>query len=101
MHEGSIELLILRLALPTAFVLVMSTALSIAETYFVSTLGADAVAAVSLVLPFFLFMTIVSSGVVRGSVSSAIARALGAGRQEEAESLLWHALLIALIAGTT
>jgi Na+-driven multidrug efflux pump len=40
--------LLARLALPTVAVMFLATLLSVAETYFVSTLGRDAIAAASL-----------------------------------------------------
>ncbi|NGZ83717.1 MATE family efflux transporter [Duganella aceris] len=90
---------LIRLALPTVVVLFMTTLLSVAETYFVSALGLDAIAAASLVVPVMMLMTMVSNGGIGGGVSSAVARAVGAGRQDEAESLAWHTLIIATVAG--
>lgn len=98
LHAPLLPLLI-RLALPTVAVMLMQTVLSVAETYFVSGLGVDAIAAASLVVPVMLLMTMVSNGGVGGGVSSAVARALGAGRQDEAESLVWHSVVIAIAAG--
>ncbi len=48
--------LLARLALPTVAVMFLVTLLSAAETYFVSTLGTDAIAAASLVVPVILPM---------------------------------------------
>ncbi|MGF6776798.1 putative MATE family efflux protein [Paraburkholderia sp. GAS334] len=90
---------LIRLALPTVAVLFMTTLLGVAETYFVSSLGLKAIAAASLVVPVMIMMTTVSSAGIGGGVSSAIARATGARRQDEAESLVWHAVVIAVIAG--
>lgn len=90
---------LIRLALPTVVVLFMTTLLSVAETYFVSSLGLDAIAAASLVVPVMMLMTMMSNGGIGGGVSSAIARAIGAGRQDEAESLAWHTVVIATVAG--
>lgn len=90
---------LIRLALPTVVVLFMTTLLSVAETYFVSSLGMDAIAAASLVVPVMMLMTMVSNGGIGGGVSSAIARARGAGRPDEAESLAWHTVVIATMAG--
>jgi putative MATE family efflux protein len=90
---------LIRLALPTVVVLFMTTLLSVAETYFVSSLGLDAIAAASLVVPVMMLMTMVSNGGIGGGVSSAIARSIGAGRQDEAESLAWHTVVIAAVAG--
>lgn len=88
-----------RLAMPTVAVMLLVTLLSVAETYFVSALGTEAIAAAALVVPVMLLMTMVSNGGIGGGVSSAIARALGAGRQDEAEGLAWHALLLGLFFG--
>jgi Na+-driven multidrug efflux pump len=90
---------LIRLALPTAAVLFMTTVLSVAETYFVSALGLNAIAAASLVVPVMLLMTTVASAGIGGGVSSAIARATGARRQDEAESLAWHAVVIGAAGG--
>jgi putative MATE family efflux protein len=98
LHAPVLPLLI-RLALPTVLVLFMTTVLSVAETYFVSVLGVDAIAAASLVVPIALLMAMVSNGGIGGGVSSSIARARGAGRLVDAESLAWHALVIAVVAG--
>jgi len=97
--HGPVLPTLIRLALPTVAVLFMTTVLSVAETYFVSSLGLDAIAAASLVVPIMLFMTMVSNGGIGGGVSSAIARARGAGLHSAAESLTWHAVVIAVVAG--
>ncbi len=90
---------LIRLALPTTAVLFMTTLLGAAETYFVSSLGLKAIAAASLVVPVMVMMTTVASAGIGGGVSSAIARATGARRQDEVESLAWHAVVIAVVAG--
>ncbi|WP_295999257.1 MATE family efflux transporter [Rugamonas sp.] len=90
---------LIRLALPTVIVLFMTTVLSVAETYFVSGLGMEAIAGASLVVPVMMLMSMVSNGGIGGGVSSAIARARGAGRQQEAESLAWHTVVIGVVAG--
>lgn len=95
MLAGPILPVLTRLAMPTVIVMFLVTVLSVAETYFVSSLGTDAIAAASLVVPILLLMTMVSNGGIGGGVSSAIARARGAGRHEEVQSLAWHALVIA------
>ncbi len=99
MLHGALLPVLVRLALPTVAVLFMTTVLSVAETYFVSGLGLHAIAAASLVVPIMMLQTMVSNGGIGGGVSSAIARARGAGRHDEAESLAWHALVIAGVAG--
>ncbi|WP_297841031.1 MATE family efflux transporter [Pseudomonas sp.] len=97
--HGPILPTLIRLALPTVAVLLMTTVLSVAETYFVSSLGMNAIAAASLVVPIMMLMTMVASGGIGGGVSSSIARARGAGSHDAAESLVWHALVIGVGAG--
>lgn len=66
------------------------------DAYFVSFLGSDALAGVALVFPFFLTIQTMSGGAMGGGISSAVARALGAGRQDDANALVAHALVIAV-----
>ena len=42
-----------------------------------------------------MLMQMMSAGAMGGGVSSAIARALGAGRREDADATILHALIIA------
>ena len=75
---GPIIPTMLRLALPTIVVLVVQTLVGVAETYFVSFLGTDALAGVTLVFPVLMLMQMMSNGGIGGGVASAVARALGA-----------------------
>ena len=70
------------------------SAVSIADTHYVGRLGTAPLAGLALVFPFVVMMQMLSAGAVGGGVSSAIARALGAGDQARAESLLAHAVLL-------
>ncbi len=97
--DGAIAGPLLRLALPTILVLVVQTFVSIAETYFVGYLGTTALAGVSLVFPVLMLMTMMSNGGIGGGVSSATARALGAGRRQDANALVLHALVLAVLFG--
>ena len=58
------------------------------ETYFIGKLGTDALAGVALVFPGVMLMQMMSAGAMGGGVSSAIARALGAGRREDADATI-------------
>lgn len=84
------------LTLPVIAVIAAQTFVAVLEAYWVSRLGTAAVAGVSLVLPLFILMGTMSNGGIGGGVSSAISRALGAGRSEEADRLLLHSIVIAL-----
>jgi len=85
-----------RLAGPPAFLAIFQTEISIADTYFVGQLGTPALAGIALVFPVLMLLQMVSAGAMGGGVSSAIARALGAGEVHAARALVAHALVIAL-----
>jgi MATE family, multidrug efflux pump len=92
---------LLELAWPVLVVLVLQTLVGVAETYFVSFLGTEAVAGVTLVFPLFMLMVMMSNGGIGGGVSSAVARAIGAGRMHDAHALAMHALVIGVVFGAT
>src|SRR5258707_39362 len=81
-------------ALPVLGVLALQTFVAVAETWFVSFLGTDALAGVALVFPLFMLMTMMSNGAIGGGVAAAVARAFGAGRARDAHALAWHAAVL-------
>jgi putative MATE family efflux protein len=88
---------IARLSAPTTAVMLIAATSNVLHTYFVSRLGEDAIAAVSLVFPISLVMiTVMGAGLGTG-VSSGIARALGGGRTAEARSVAEHAVVMTLV----
>ncbi len=93
--HGPVLPTLLRLGLPMVVVLLAQTAVGVAETYWTSFLGTDSLAGVALVFPVLALMTTMSNGGIGGGVSSAIARAMGGGRQAEADALLLHAMVLA------
>ena len=97
--QGPIAPQLIRLAWPILVVLAVQTLVSVAETYFVGFLGTDAIAGVALVFPLLMLMTMMSNGGIGGGVSSAIARARGAGRRHDADALVWHAVVVAIVFG--
>jgi Na+-driven multidrug efflux pump len=92
--EGRIVPTLLRLAWPNVLVMLAQASTGLIETWFVSRLGTDALAGMALVFPGFMMMQMLSAGAVGGGISSAIARALGAGRRSDADALVWHAVII-------
>ncbi len=88
-----------RLAAPGALLALFQTAVSIADMHFVGRLGTEALAGLALVFPLVMLLQMLSAGAMGGGVSSALARALGAGREDTAKSLVAHALVIALGGG--
>jgi putative MATE family efflux protein len=87
---------LLRLAVPSILVVMVQALSSTADALFVSRLGPDALAGVSLVFPVWMLMVTMSAGGYGGGVASAIARALGGGRRAEADALVAQAILMAL-----
>jgi putative MATE family efflux protein len=90
---------IARLSLPTITVAFAQAACQTVEVAFIGRLGTEVLAGYALVLPLLLLMQMMSTGAMGGGVSSAIARALGAGRRDEASALVLHAGLIGLCMG--
>jgi putative MATE family efflux protein len=97
--EGAIVPTLLRMAWPNVLVMMAQAATGLIETYFVGKLGTDALAGMALVFPCVMLMQMISAGAMGGGISSAIARALGAGRREEADSLVLHAVIINVALG--
>jgi putative MATE family efflux protein len=87
---------LLALAAPNVAVTVMQAASTVVDAYIVASLGAEAFAGVTLVFPLVMLTQMMSSGGMGGGVSSAVARALGAGRQRDADALVTHAAGLAL-----
>src|SRR4051812_8401731 len=88
-----------RLALPTMTVLLAQTAVNVAEAYYVGLLGTDALAGAAMVFPIFMLMTMMSNGGIGSGVSSAVARAIGAQRKADADAIVFHGIVLAVIGG--
>ncbi|HVY05532.1 MAG TPA: MATE family efflux transporter [Burkholderiales bacterium] len=97
--EGSIVPTLLRMAWPNVLVMLAQAATGLIETWFVSRLGTDALAGMALVFPGFMMMQMLSAGAVGGGISSAVARALGSGRRQDADALVAHAIAVNLALG--
>ena len=92
--HGSIVPTLLWMAWPNVLVMGAQAATGLIETWFVAKLGTDALAGMALVFPGVMLMQMISAGAMGGGISSAIARALGAGRRDQADALVMHALII-------
>src|SRR5947199_1206119 len=97
--EGRILPTLLRLAWPNVVALSAGVCVVVAETSYIGRLGVESLAAMALVFPFVILTMTMSGGAMGGGVSSAIARALGAGDVERASRLASHALLIGVCFG--
>lgn len=99
--RGAVLPTLLLLALPNLAVMLAQAAANFLESYFVGLLGVDALAGAALVFPLVMLMQTMSAGGMGGGISSAIARAIGAGDAHKAQALALHALVIALLFGLT
>jgi putative MATE family efflux protein len=90
---------IVQLAAPTTLVMLIAATSNVLYTYYVSRLGADAIAVVSLVFPIALLAITALAGGVGAGAASAVARALGAGRRHEAALVAEHALVLSIVLG--
>ncbi len=87
---------LLRLGAPNVAVMLAQAGVGLIETYFVGQLGTDALAGMALVFPLVMLMQTTSAGAMGGGIASAIARALGARRNADANALVLHAVVVAL-----
>lgn len=99
MLEGPVVSTLMTLAWPTISVMVAQSMVGIVETYYLGFLGTDVLAGVALVFPIFMLMMTMSNGGMGSGVASAVARAIGAGRQQDADALVFHSVVLAIIAG--
>ena len=86
---------LLRLSAPGVLLVAFQTMVSVGDTYFIGRLGTAPLAGLALVFPLIMLLQMTSAGAMGGGVSSAIARALGAGNAAAARRLVLHALVIA------
>jgi putative MATE family efflux protein len=99
MLTGPIVPTLFGLALPTIGVMVAQTAVNTAEAYYVGFLGTDALAGAAMVFPLFMLMMTMSNGGLGSGVASSVARAIGAGRQKDADALVFHTIVLAVVFG--
>ncbi len=86
-----------RLATPNVVGLFATTVVMGYDGFILGRLGADALAGAALVFPLSMLMLQMSARGIGGAVTAAVARALGAGRRDEANRLAQHARLIACL----
>src|SRR6476661_7610918 len=100
MLEGPIVATLLRLAVPNLVVNVVLIAVTTSvDAHFVGRLGLDALAGLALVFPLMMLMQQMANMAMGGAIAASIARALGAGRREDASALALHGVVIAAAAG--
>src|SRR5215210_4785671 len=83
--EGPIFPTLLRLAAPNVLNLLAFVGVIVFDGFFLGRIGTDALAGASLAFPFVMLVLQTTNSGMGTGVSSAVARALGAGRRERAD----------------
>ena len=94
--EGPILPTLLRLAAPNVLTLLAFAGVITFDGFFLGRIGTNALAGASLAFPWVMMVLQMTNSGMGIGVSSAIARALGAGRRDRADALVFHAFLLAL-----
>ena len=97
--EGPIFTTLMKLSAPNVLNLLAFTGMVTFDGFFLGKLGSDALAGASLVFPWVMLVLQSTNSGMGAGVSSAIARAVGAGTFERANALVFHAFLLALALG--
>lgn len=96
---GPILPTLLRLAAPNVLNLLAFVGVIVFDGFFLGRIGTNALAGASLAFPFVMLVLQTTNSGMGAGVSSAVARALGAGKRDRADELVFHALLLALALG--
>ncbi|OCJ66310.1 MATE family efflux transporter [Agrobacterium tumefaciens] len=91
--------MLVRLAWPNVLIMLAQASTGLIETWWVAHLGMDALAGMALVFPAVMLMQMMAAGAFGGGISSAISRALGGGRNLDADQLATHAVVINVVLG--
>ena len=97
--EGPILPTLLRLAAPNVLNLLAFAGVITFDGFFLGRIGTNALAGASLAFPWVMLVLQTTNSGMGNGVSSAVARALGAGSRERADALVFHAFLLALALG--
>ena len=89
--EGPILPTLLRLAAPNVLNLLAFAGVITFDGFFLGRIGTDALAGASLAFPWVMLVLQTTNSGMGAGVSSAVARALGAGRRDRADALVFHA----------
>src|SRR6516164_5577293 len=97
--EGPILPTLLRLAAPNVLNLFAFAGVITFDGFFLGRIGTNALAGASLAFPWVMLVLQTTNSGMGSGVSSAVARALGAGRHDRADDLVFHAFALALVLG--
>jgi putative MATE family efflux protein len=94
--EGPIFPTLLRLSAPNVLNLMAFVGVITFDGFFLGRIGTNALAGASLAFPWVMLALQATNSGMGAGVSSAVARALGAGRRDRADALVFHAFLLAI-----
>ena len=97
--EGPIVPTLLRLSAPNVLNLAAFAGVITFDGFFLGRISTNAFAGASLAFPWVMLVLQTTNSGMGNGVSSAVARALGAGRRDRADALVFHAFLLALALG--
>lgn len=97
MLSGPILPMLAKLSAPNIAMAFAFAAIWVTDAWFIGRLGTAPLASIALVFPVQTMMQMMSAGAMGGGVSSAVARALGAGDRERADALVRHSVVIAIV----
>lgn len=87
---------LLRLAGPNWVVMVTLAIVSMIDIFFVGRIGLEPLAGVSITFPMMMLMQTMAAGGMGGGVAAAVARACGAGKQDDVDRVVAQALAVAI-----
>lgn len=93
---GSPKKAMIKVSVPVMIALFFQSVYNLVDTFWVSGLGSEALAAVGLAFPFFIGLMAIATGIGIGS-GSAISRAIGSKDKKRADKFATHAIVIAVI----
>jgi putative MATE family efflux protein len=94
--EGPIFPTLLRLSAPNVLNLLAFVGVITFDGFFLGRIGTNALAGASMAFPWVMLVLQATNSGMGAGVSSAVARALGAGQRDRANALVFHAFLLAL-----
>lgn len=94
--QGDPKKAIVKLAIPMVVAMSVQTIYTLVDTFWVSGLGSDALAAMGFVFPFFFIQMALTNGLGVGG-SSAISRRIGARDKTGANNVAVHTLVVMLL----
>lgn len=99
MLEAPILPTLARMSWSNMLMMLAQSSTGLIETWFLAKLGTDVLAGVAVVIPVLMLTQNMSQGAMGGGISSAVARALGAGNAALVGQLARHALVMSVMIG--